>query len=136
MTFCVLDASAALSWVLGDESSPEADSLLTLVVGSGATVPGLWPLEIANTLLVAERRGRITASDRHLAISTLFDLPIRVDPSTAVRAWTTTLGLAAERGLTVYDASYLELALREGLPLASGDRALRNTAQASGVTIV
>ena len=136
MTLCVLDSSTALAWVLPDESSPESDALLDRIADAGAAVPGLWHLETANILLVAERRGRVTAIERQKALSALADLPIQVDPHTAGQAWTNTLTLAAAHNLTVYDASYLELAMRAGLPLASLDRVLRLAAEACGVRLL
>lgn len=136
VTLCVLDSSAALAWVLPIESSPQTDALLDRIADSGAAVPGLWPLETANTLLVAERRGRITLTERREALLMLADLPIQIDPHTAGHAWTDTINLAAARTLTVYDASYLELAMRAGLPLASLDWALCQAAQACGVSLI
>ena len=136
MTVCVLDSSAALAWVLPNENSAANDALLDQITGGGAVAPGLWPLEIANVLLVAERRGRITLMERQQALSTLGELPIQVDPQTAGRAWRETVDLAASRKLTVYDASYLELALRLGLPLASLDQELRQAAKDCGVTLL
>lgn len=136
MTRCVLDCSAALAWVLPGEGDAAADRLLEEVAVDGAVVPGLWPLEVANVLLMAERRGRITLSERHQALSSLAELPIHIEPSTAARAWTDTLTLAETRKLTVYDASYLEAAIRLSLPLASRDGDLRKAASACGVSIL
>jgi len=136
VTPCVLDSSTALAWVLPSESSSESDALLDRVADAGAAVPGLWALETANTLLMAERRGRITVAERQEALSTLADLPIQVDPHTAGQAWTQTLTLAATHTLTVYDASYLELAIRLNLPLASLDQALRRAAGSCGVGLI
>jgi predicted nucleic acid-binding protein len=134
MSHCVLDSSAALAWVLPAEGSEAADQLLERIVIEGAVVPSLWPLEIANVLLMAERRGRITISERHQALATLAELPIHIEPSTATRAWTATLALAESHKLTVYDATYLEVAIRLALPLASYDRNLRQAATVCGVS--
>lgn len=136
MTLCVLDSSAALAWVLPSEGSPEGDALLDQVANAGAAVPGLWPLEVANILLMAERRGRVTLAERQEALSVLADLPIQVDPHTAGHAWTDTLAMAAAHHLTVYDASYLELALRLSLPIASLDQALCRAAESCGVRLI
>ena len=133
MSRCILDCSAALAWVLPGEGDAAADQLLEEVAVDGA---GLWPLEVANVLLVAERRGRITLSERHQALSILTELPIHIEPNTAARAWTDTLILAETRKLTVYDASYLEAAIRLSLPLASRDGDLRKAASACGVSIL
>lgn len=136
MTHCVLDCSAALAWVLPGEGNDVADALLDAVAAGGAAAPGLWPLEVANVLLQVEKARRITAEERRRALSTLAALPIRIDPDTAAEAWGRSLGLAEAQGLTLYDACYLELALRLALPLASLDRRLRQAAVASGVAVL
>lgn len=136
MTACVLDSSAALAWVLPGEADMAADTLLEVVADSGGVVPGLWPLEVANVLLVAERRGRITIFERRQALITLAELPIHIEPQTTARAWADTLTLAETCKLTVYDASYLEVAIRLGLPLASRDDALQKAAAGCGVKVL
>ena len=136
MSHCVLDSSAALAWVLPGESDEASDALLHEVANAGATVTGLWPLEIANVMLMAERRHRITTSERRRAIASLADLPILTDASTGARAWAETLALAENNDLTVYDASYLEVAIRLALPLATRDGALRQAATACGVPVL
>ena len=136
MTRCVLDSSVALAWVLPDEGDAAPDALLDDVAGAGAAVPGLWPLETANVLLAAERRGRITLAERQQVLATLAELPIRIDPHSAARAGSDALHLASSRGLTLYDTSYLELALRLGLPLASLDREPRETTAAWGAALL
>ena len=133
---CVIDASVTLSWFFEDERSVERDALLDQVAESGATVPSLWRLEVANALLVAFRRGSLSASFRDQAIQRLARLPISVDPDTDARAWTNTLPLAVEAGLSVYDASYLELAIRLGVALASADRKLCEAAKRAGVALM
>ena len=136
MTLCVLDSSAALAWVMPGEGDDTTDALLDDVAGAGAVAPGLWPLETANVLLAAERRGRITLAEREQALATLKELPIRIDPHTAVQAWGGAPHLAASRGLALCDASHLELASRLGLPLASLDRELREAAAGCGVALL
>jgi predicted nucleic acid-binding protein len=91
---------------------------------------------MGNVLLMAERRGRITLADRNDALGVLADMPIRIDEVTPARAWGDVLHLAAAHRLTSYDASYLELALRTGLPLASLDRQLRGACQTCGVALL
>jgi predicted nucleic acid-binding protein len=132
---CVLDSSAALAWVLPGEAIPATDALLAEVGDQGAVVPGLWLLEIANILWIFERRGRITLAERIRALAILAELPIHIDERTAAQAFGATSALAAGRNLTVYDACYLELALRVGLPLASLDRRLCQAASAAGVAL-
>jgi predicted nucleic acid-binding protein len=136
VTLCVLDSSVALAWVLPDEGDAAIDALLDDVAGADAAVPGLWPLETANVLLAAERRGRVTLAERQQALTTLAELPIRIDPHTAAHAWSDALHLASFRGLIIHGASYLELALRLRLPLASLDRELREAAAGCGVALL
>ena len=136
MTRCVLDSSVALAWVLPGESSDATDALLDDIANDGAMAPGLWTLEVANVLLQAEKARRITQDERRRSLTTLAALPIHIDPETAAQAWSRTLSLAEGQGLTLYDASYLELALRLALPLASLDRKLRQAASAQGVELL
>jgi len=133
---CVLDSSSALAWVLPGESDETTDALLSDIADQGAVAPGIWPLETANVLWMAQRRGRITLAERLQALALLADLPIQIDIGTAALAWGVTSELAVSRGLTVYDASYLELALRLGYPLASSDKDLRQAAAVSGVSLI
>jgi len=107
-----------------------------LVSASGAWVPSLWPIEVANSLQAGVRRGRITAEFRDTALADLASLSISVDPETTTYAWGNTLQLADRYGLTVYDAAYLELAQRRSLPLASLDVPLCNAARNAGVGLV
>lgn len=132
----VIDASAAACWCFSDEASPQSDALFAEVASKGAVVPGLWHLEIGNILRQAERRKRISeeVSQRQLAL--LARLPIRIDDETARHAWLTTIGLARNHTLTVYDAAYLDLALRQSFPLASKDDALLRAAETCGVAVI
>jgi predicted nucleic acid-binding protein len=136
VTRCVLDSSVALAWVLPGEATDAMDAVLEEIAAGGAAVPGLWPLEIANVLLQAEKTRRITPEERRRALTTLAALPIHIDPDTAAQAWSRTLAVAEAQGLTLYDAAYLELAQRLALPLASLDRKLRQAAVASGVELL
>lgn len=132
----VLACSATLPWVFGDEASPAADALLDrLVQGERAWVPALWHLELGNVLLGAKRRGRIDQAGIEGFLSRLVVYDIAVDDQTMERAWQKTLDLALQHSLSTYDAAYLELALRRGLPLASLDRELIAAARACGVTL-
>jgi predicted nucleic acid-binding protein len=99
-------------------------------------VPGLWKLEAANILEMGARRGRHDAAFRNSTLADLALLPIRVDTETDRQAWGATLQLSERHRLTMYDAAYLELALRHGLPLASLDADLRRAAQAEGVAVL
>ena len=129
----VIDASLTMAWYFEDESTPATDALLDRVTDTGAVVPGLWRLEVANAFQSALRRKRITAAYRDESLAELSALPIAIDADTDVYAWTTTLRLAERFGLTIYDATYLELAQRRSLPLATLDEALRRAAVALSV---
>jgi predicted nucleic acid-binding protein len=136
MTGLVIDASSVLAWCFDDEGGPEADALIDRVVAEGAVVPGLWPLEIANGLVSGERRGRIKRAESATFVAMIEELPIDADPATGVRALHETISLARDHRLSAYDAAYLELAMRLGLPLATGDRSLSAAAQRVGVAVI
>lgn len=101
-----------------------------------ASVPGLWWVEVANALQAGLRRKRISAAQRSAYLASLRDLPIRTDENTAAYAWGRTLSLSDVHGLTVYDAAYLELAIRLRLPLATLDHELRVAAAAENVVLL
>jgi predicted nucleic acid-binding protein len=132
----VIDSSAALAWCFEDEQTSAILNFLDEVVENGAVAPALWPLEVLNALLTAERRKRLDAAQRQRLAGFLRDLPITIDSETDSQAWTATMRLAEAHGLTVYDAAYLELAQRLALPLAALDRALRAAAKAEGVPLI
>lgn len=134
MAGLVLDYSVALSWLMPDEHA--AAGLLDRVTTERAIVPGIWPLEMANSLLTAERRNRISKSQRKAALQALAALPIEVDGETASHAWKTILDLADTHRLTAYDAAYLELAARRSLPLATFDRELSRAAEIVGIKVI
>lgn len=132
----VLDGSAALAWCFDDEATSPVDAVMMQVAATGAVVPAIWRLEIANGLHSGMRRGRMTAEKRNAMLAALSDMDIRTDPETDRYAWTTTLRLVERFGLTVYDACYLELAQRLSLPLASLDKELRKAGQHAGLTLL
>ena len=132
----VLDNSVALAWCFEGEQTDAIMALLDRVTDSGATAPQLWPVEALNGLLTAERRGRIDAATRRRLAGFLQDLPISIDDEPATRVWTMTSALAEAHRLTAYDATYLELALRLGVPLATGDRNLTVAAREAGVPLL
>ena len=132
----VLDSSITVAWCFADERTAAADAVLTQVTESGAVVPGLWRPEVANALQMSIRRKRIDAAYRDASLEALRALPIAVDDETNAQAWSTTLQLADRYQLTLYDAAYLELAQRLGLPLATLDQALRAASGALGVTLL
>jgi predicted nucleic acid-binding protein len=129
----VLDCSATVPWVFASEATPATDALLdALADGAKAWVPALWHLELANVLLGARRKGRIDPAGIEQFFSVLSVYDIEVDGETMPVAWSKTLAVAERFNLTVYDAAYLELALRKGLPLASLDTALRAAVKKAG----
>ncbi len=132
----VLDNSVALAWCFEDEQTPAVMALLDRVVEGGAMVPQLWPIEALNGLLTAQRRGRIEPETRSRMAGLLAELPITLDDQTATQLWTATARLAELHGLTAYDATYLELAIRLKLPLATNDRALVAAARAEGIVLL
>ncbi len=132
----VLDNSVALAWCFEDEQSPAVMALLDRVTETGAVAPLLWPLEALNGLLVAERRRRLNAATRAALTAFLRELPIMLELDTAERAWGEAAQLAERFRLSVYDATYLELALRRRLPLASLDQGLGEAAGAMGVDVL
>jgi len=132
----VIDASVTLPWCFEDEAKPGTDRLLfDLRAGGTAVVPAHWPLEVLNSLLVAVRRGRIPREKIERFWSDLTALPIRIQP-TEMAAWSGIQRLAEQYRLTAYDAAYLELARRIGLPLATLDSDLRKAATAAGTALV
>jgi predicted nucleic acid-binding protein len=132
----VIDASLAVSWLFVDEQTPESMALLLQVTETGAVVPLLWRLEVANALQMSIRRQRITTVHRDSAIQMLGQLPIEFDQETNLRAWSNTLYLADVHRITVYDACYLELAVRRNLPLATRDSALATAAGNAGIVLL
>ena len=126
----IIDSSATLTWFFEDERTKATIALLHEIQETGAIVPMLWRLEVANALQMAVRRKRITAAYRDASLADLAALDITADTDTETFAWTTTLRLADRFKLTVYDATYLELAQRLSLPLATLDQDLRNAAKA------
>ncbi|MDT8370195.1 MAG: type II toxin-antitoxin system VapC family toxin [Longimicrobiales bacterium] len=131
----VIDASVALAWAFEDERSAMAMKVLETLHRSEAVAASIWPLEVVNGLLVAERRGRIP-QDAGRFSSLLLRLPIVVDPGERRRPFEGVRQLARDHQLSAYDASYLELTLRLGVPLATLDRRLADAATEAGVTLV
>ena len=132
----VLDSSATLAWIYGDETTDAIRALFDRIAAGGAVVPQLWHLEVANSLTVAVRRGRIDAEFRRAALADLVFLDITTDQQTDAHAWGETLNLADRFRLTVYDAAYLELAHRRTLSLATLDNDLGAAGTALGVRVL
>src|SRR5579862_4958732 len=127
----VFDASITMAWCFDDEKTAKTESLFDRLAAAPATVPQIWPLEVGNVLVIAMRKSRISPAKRSQFIATLAALPIVVDPATFEFAMTSVLTLADQHQLTTYDAAYLELAMRHGIPLATLDSALHKAAEAA-----
>ncbi len=136
MTDLVLDASVALAWCFENEATAAADRVLERLAAEAASVPAIWHLEIANVLALSKRRRRITSARSGEFIALLETLAIVVDEETPSRALGHVLDLARKERLTAYDAAYLELAMRLGLPLASKDIDLCDAAERLGVSVL
>jgi len=125
-----------MAWCFKDEASPYADAVLDSLSQAVAVVPAIWPLEVINILLVAERRKRLHESDSVRFISLLSQLPIMVDRSWPERMMKDLLTLGRANNLSGYDAAYLELAMRQGLPMATLDQRLLEAARRVDIPVV
>ncbi len=129
----VLDCSLTMAWLFEDECTPAVEHVLDRLKDSVAIVPTIWPLEVANVLLMSQRRKRITSSKASSFVDALTALPIVIDESTSAKAMHSIYTLAESYQMTIYDAAYLELALREKIPLLSLDQDLIKAAKKAGV---
>jgi predicted nucleic acid-binding protein len=137
MTRFVLDASVALSWFFPDEYSPYADYIARIIPDGRALVPIVWPLEMANAFLTAVRRGRLSESEASALVGALNRLQIDIDHDVALKTvMQTTLAVGITHHLSAYDASYLELAIRRSLPLATQNQRIWQAATAAGIRIL
>ena len=136
MSGFVLECPVAMSWCFEDEAAPYTESVLDRLAGEEARVPAVWPLEVANVLQAVERRRRLTEAQSRRFVELLSTLPIHVDETTPARAMDGILSLAREQSLSAYDAAYLELAMREGLPIATRDLPLTEAARRCGVPLL
>ncbi len=132
MSGLVVDASIVVAWLFDDEDEPRADRVLEQLTEDGALVPHLWHLETRNSLLVAERRGRLSPDEVKERLDALKDLPIATDEGPDLQS---AFDLARAHGLSLYDSLYLELAKREGAELATLDGPLGRAAVAEGVPL-
>jgi predicted nucleic acid-binding protein len=132
----VIDNSVVMSWCFNDETSKYTDAVLGYLEKATAYVPAIWPLEVSNVLLVAERRKRLSQADSSHFISLLFELPIIVEQESPERMFSEILALAREYKLSSYDASYLDLTMRKGLPLATVDKNIITAAKRCRVDIL
>lgn len=132
----VIDCSVVMAWCFVDEADEYADSVLDMLASAEAVAPSIWALEVANVLLVGERRKRLKEADSARFIELLRELHITADNETADHALREILSIGREQGLSSYDAAYLELAMRHGLALATRDDALRRAAKKFGVRLI
>lgn len=132
----ILDSSVALAWVLPDEANPILDHLCDRLTDDIAFVPPVWPLEIGNVLLLAIKRGRLTTKDVRQLVRELRTLPLEIDSTSTDHALEETMTLAQKYDLTTYDASYLELAKRHDLPLATLDSKLRQACVSAKIPLL
>ena len=131
----VIDNSVVMSWCFEDEANDYADSVLDKLNQTSAIVPVMWPFEVVNVLLVAERRKRLKQADSLRFITLLSELPIVVDDGRPEKVIKDLLALGRTTGLSSYDAAYLELAMRKDFPLATLDRKLFEAARTVDVTL-
>lgn len=136
MTAFVLDVSVTMAWCFEDEASEETWRLLDRLADDTALVPGIWAAEVANVLLVAERRKRLIRAQTRVFTTRLLSLPILVEETAPSRMLADVLTLGRDTSLAAYDAMYLDLAIRHDLPLATLDRSLRGAARKSRVALL
>ena len=132
----VVDNSVVMAWCFQDEASQYADAILGSLEVFKAIVPSIWPLEVGNVLLVAERRKRLSEADSARFIALLTELPITIEQESPERMMREILALAREHQISSYDASYLDLAMRKGVPIATLDDGLIKAAERSQVPIM
>jgi predicted nucleic acid-binding protein len=131
----VLDASVTLAWLFRDEATAAALAVQDTLRTTTAIVPSIWTWEVANALLVAERRGRVRPAEIEAILPSILALPIEIEGPIDVSDMHRLLPIARAVGLSAYDAGYIELAHRRGLPLATLDERLRRAAEGVGVRV-
>jgi predicted nucleic acid-binding protein len=132
----VVDNSVVMAWCFEDEASGYADTALECLENGEAVVPAIWPLELGNVLLVAERKRRLGKADVVRFLELVSSLPLSVEQESPGRMLTDIIALARDLELSTYDASYLDLAMRLGLPIATQDKSLMKVAKTCGVPLL
>ena len=132
----VVDASVVMTWCFEDEKSRYADRVLDHLTSAIAIVPPVWSLEVTNVLLVAERKGRLSRADSVRFMTLLQTLPIVIEEQSRDAVFGPVFAFAADNGLTSYDASYLQIAMREGVAIATLDKAMRRAAGKMDVPVL
>ena len=132
----VLDNSVVMSWCFKDETNQYADAVLDQLSEATAIVPSIWPLEVVNVLLVAERSKRLQQADSVRFITLLLQLPIEVEHEWPEKIMKDLLALGRAKNLSSYDASYLDLAMRKDCPIATLDKRIRDAAEDISVAVL
>ena len=132
----VVDASVSIAWSFRNQRTPELLELLQRVADHGGVAPQLWPIEVCHVVVRAGRRVEITDAEVESILLGLYALDIAIDAATAEQVWGATVALSVKHKLSVYDATYLELAMRLQLPLATLDDELIAAARAEGLTVL
>lgn len=132
----MIDNSIVMAWCFDDETNAYTDGIQEMLIDHKALVPAIWPLEVTNVLLVAERQKRISMANSGHFLALLAQLPIEVEPIASARVFHETFALARQHSLSSYDASYLELAIRRGLPIASQDKAIIRAAKSIQLEVI
>lgn len=132
----VIDNSVVMAWCFEDQTSKYTESILERLKASEAFAPGIWPIEVGNVLLIAERKNILSKAAVARFLSLVQNLPIIVEQESSARMLTELVALAREHRLSTYDASYLDLAMRLGLPLATQDKALASAAKKCGLPLL
>lgn len=132
----VLDCSVTMAWCFEDEADKYAEQVLEFMKTMPAIVPELWHLEVMNVLLIGERTKRLKSSQVDLFLKLLSELTIQIDLNAGSRAFSSILNVARSHKLTSYDSVYLELAIRENIPLATLNNELRRAAKKAGVKLL
>ena len=135
MSRFVVDCSVTMAWCFKDEEDEYSLSALEALGGATAVAPSIWPLEVANVLVIAERRDRVSEADSQRFLALLGGLPIAIDRAIAALRMPQLVALARHHRLSAYDAAYLDLAQREAVPLATRDLSLRRAMHSAGIEL-
>lgn len=132
----VVDNSVVMTWCFKDKTNQYADAILDCLSEATAFVPSIWPLEVVNVLLVAERKKRLSEADSVRFITLLSQLPIIVEHQRPERLMKDLLALARSNNLSSYEASYLDLSMRKGIPIATVDTRLITASKKTDIPIL
>ncbi|MDX2163954.1 MAG: type II toxin-antitoxin system VapC family toxin [Gammaproteobacteria bacterium] len=132
----VLDCSITMAWCFEDEVTPYAENIMDKLADAIALVPALWSIEVANVLIMAEKKKRISPSTANAFRFMLGKLPIRIEENIPRFYLEHIFKTAKENHLTAYDAAYLDLALQHNLPIATLDKDLQKAAKTQGIEIL